>query len=196
MNDPKIMRLIKLMLKANGKTGVPQGGIISPLFSNIYLNGRGKMFERAIRETKRKGYQNIEYCRFADDIVILVNGYGVLKWLMDKCYKRLTEEIKKLKVNLNVEKTKILDMSNGETFTFLGFEYRLVNNKNKKRVLIKPRKKKVAELISKVKVHLAQNKDKTSIGHCSGTLTYVKIWVERKVRRFDRKHKLLEEVSN
>ena len=34
------------------------------------------------------------------------------------------------------------------------------------------------------------------IGHCSRTLTYVKIWVERKVRRFARKHKLLEEVSN
>lgn len=206
INDPKIMRLIKLILKANGKTGVPQGGIISPLFSNIYLNGIDKMFERAIRETKRKGYENIEYCRFADDIVILVNGHEVLTWLVDKCFRRLTEELRKLKVNLNVEKTKILDMTKGEIFAFLGFDYRLVNNKNKKMILLKPKKKKVTELIGKVKTHLAENRNKTvmemikglnpilqgwvnyyRIGHCSRTLTYVKIWVERKVRRFARK---------
>jgi len=206
INDPKIMRLIKLILKANGKTGVPQGGIISPLFSNIYLNGIDQMFERAIRETKRKGYENIEYCRFADDIVILVNGHEVLNWLVEKCYRRLTDELKKLKVNLNIEKTKILDMSKGETFAFLGFDYRLVNNKNKRMILIKPKKKKVAELIRKVKAHLTENRDKTvtemvkglnpilqgwanyyRIGHCSRILTYVKIWVERKVRRFARK---------
>lgn len=206
INDPKIMRLIKLILKANGKTGVPQGGIISPLFSNIYLNGIDQMFERAKMETKRREYENIEYCRFADDMVILVNGHEALKWLVGKCYKRLTEELKKLKVNLNVEKTKILDMTQGETFAFLGFDYRLVSNKNKKMVLFKPKKKKVAEIIRKVKEHLAENRDKTviemikklnpilqgwvnyyRIGHCSRTLTYVKIWVERKVRRFARK---------
>jgi RNA-directed DNA polymerase len=32
------MRLLKLMLKANGRCGVPQGGVISPLLSNLYLN--------------------------------------------------------------------------------------------------------------------------------------------------------------
>jgi RNA-directed DNA polymerase len=67
INDPKIMKLIKCILKANGKIGVSQGGIISPLFSNIYLNDIDKMLERAKSETKRKQYENIEYCRFADD---------------------------------------------------------------------------------------------------------------------------------
>lgn len=67
INDPKIMRLMKLVLKANGKKGVPQGGVISPLLSNIYLNAIDHMFERAKEETKRNGYENIDYCRYADD---------------------------------------------------------------------------------------------------------------------------------
>jgi len=206
INDPKIMRLIKLMLKANGKVGVPQGSVSSPLFSNIYLNAIDRMFERAKRETARRGFENMEYCRFADDTVILINGHEAVDWLVSKSYKRLREELAKLKINLNVEKTKIINMNQGETFGFLGFDFRLVKNKEKKMVLLKPKKKKVADLIGKVKTHLAENRDKTvvemikglnpilqgwvnyyRIGHCSRTLTYVKIWVERKVRRFARK---------
>jgi RNA-directed DNA polymerase len=38
VNDDKVMRLLKLILKAGGKRDVPQGGVISPLLSNIYLN--------------------------------------------------------------------------------------------------------------------------------------------------------------
>ncbi|MEQ8156791.1 MAG: group II intron reverse transcriptase/maturase [Clostridiaceae bacterium] len=206
VNDPKIMRLIKLILKAGGKTGVPQGGIISPLLSNIYLNDIDKMFERAKRETARNGYENMEYCRFADDIVILINGHEVIKWLVDKAYRRLKEELAKLKVKLNPEKTKIVDMNKGETFGFLGFDYRLVKNKNRKMVLLKPKKKKVSELIVKVKTLLEKSRDKKvtdvikelnpilqgwvnyyRIGHCSRKLTYIKNWVESKVRRFARK---------
>ena len=38
VNDDQVLRLLKLILKAGGKRGVPQGGVISPLLSNLYLN--------------------------------------------------------------------------------------------------------------------------------------------------------------
>jgi len=62
------MHLLKGMLKASGKKGVPQGGVISPLLSNLYLNEVDRMLERA-REVTRKGkYTHVEYARFADDL--------------------------------------------------------------------------------------------------------------------------------
>ena len=70
VNDAQVMRLLKLILKANGKRGVPQGGVISPLLSNLYLNEVDKMLERAREVTRRGKYLNVEYARFADDPVV------------------------------------------------------------------------------------------------------------------------------
>jgi RNA-directed DNA polymerase len=68
VDDADIMHLLKGMLKASGKKGVPQGGVISPLLSNLYLNEVDRMLERA-REVTRKGkYTHVEYARFADDL--------------------------------------------------------------------------------------------------------------------------------
>jgi RNA-directed DNA polymerase len=46
------MHLLKLMLMANGRYGVPQGGVVSPLLSNIYLNEVDRMLERAKEGTR------------------------------------------------------------------------------------------------------------------------------------------------
>ena len=48
MQDAAVMRLLKMILKATGKKGVPQGGVISPLLSNVYLNEVDQMLEKAI----------------------------------------------------------------------------------------------------------------------------------------------------
>src|SRR5213593_3528391 len=47
VQDPEILHLLKLVLKASGKRGVPQSGVVSPLLANIYLNGVDAMLERA-----------------------------------------------------------------------------------------------------------------------------------------------------
>jgi RNA-directed DNA polymerase len=73
VDDDNVMRLLKLILKANSKRGIAQGSVISPLLANIYLNEVDKMLEKAKEITKNRKYTNIEYARFADDLVICVN---------------------------------------------------------------------------------------------------------------------------
>src|SRR2546423_8242837 len=65
IDDADVMHLLKVMLKASGKKGVPQGGVISPLLSNLYLNEVDRMLERAREVTRNGKYTYIEYARFA-----------------------------------------------------------------------------------------------------------------------------------
>jgi len=67
VNDTDIMHLLKLILKASGKKGVAQGGVLSPLLSNLYLNEVDRMLERAKEVTRSGKYTYLEYARFADD---------------------------------------------------------------------------------------------------------------------------------
>jgi len=67
INDKKILRLIKLILKTSGKRGIGQGSVSSPLFSNIYLTEVDEMLEEAREFTRRGKYTHLEYARFADD---------------------------------------------------------------------------------------------------------------------------------
>jgi RNA-directed DNA polymerase len=52
VQDPEILDVLRLMLKAFGKRGVPQGGVISPLLANIYLTEVDAMLERAKEVTR------------------------------------------------------------------------------------------------------------------------------------------------
>ncbi|GBM31659.1 Putative uncharacterized protein YkfC, partial [Araneus ventricosus] len=124
INDKEIMHLIKLILKVGGKRGIAQGSPISPLLSNIYLNEVDKMLEKAKEVTREGKYQRVEYARWADDIVILISGHQKWEWLEKLVYKRLQEELVKLEVSVNEEKTKAINLKKGETFNFLGFDFR------------------------------------------------------------------------
>jgi len=201
IDDDKIMRLLKLILKANGKKGLAQGGVISPLLANIYLNEVDKMLEKAKRVTRQGEYTYIQYARFADDIVILVNYY--YKWLLKAAYKRLMEELDKLKVKVNRDKTKIVDLTRGGTFSFLGFVYRRVRTRRGKwGVSIVPKMKARTALLRNLKEVFRRYKSQPlsrvielinpilrgwtnyfRVGNSSECFVYVKDWVEKKIRR-------------
>jgi RNA-directed DNA polymerase len=65
VQDAEILHLLKLMLKASGSRGVPQGGVISPLLANIYLTEVDAMLERAKEVTREGGRTRVEYARYA-----------------------------------------------------------------------------------------------------------------------------------
>jgi RNA-directed DNA polymerase len=67
IQDATAMRLLKQMLKSTGKKGVPQGGVISPLLSNLYLNEVDRLLEKAMAVTCFGQYTRVQYARFADD---------------------------------------------------------------------------------------------------------------------------------
>jgi len=67
VQDGEILHLLKLMLKASGKRGVPQGGVLSPLLANIYLTEVDAMLERAKAVTREGTTTYVEYARYADD---------------------------------------------------------------------------------------------------------------------------------
>ena len=117
------MHLLKMMLKASSKKGVPQGGVISPLLSNLYLNEVDKMLERAREVTRNGKYTYVEYARFADDLVVLIDAYKRHDWLMGAVTKRLREEFAKLQVEINDEKSRTVNLERGESFGFLGFDF-------------------------------------------------------------------------
>src|SRR5271169_5777053 len=118
VDDDDVMHLLKIMLKANGRCGVPQGAVISPLLSNLYLTEVDRMLERAKEVTRSGKYTYIEYARFADDLVILIDAYPQHDWLLPAVENRLREELAALQVEINEEKSRIVDLGRGESFGF------------------------------------------------------------------------------
>jgi RNA-directed DNA polymerase len=128
VDDADVMRVLKLMLQASGKTSVPQGGVRSPVLSNRYLNEVDRMLERAKGVTRHGKYTYLEYARVADDVVILVDTYPQHDGLFKAVDKSLREELAKLHVEINEEKSRLVDLAKGERFGFLGFDFRRVHS--------------------------------------------------------------------
>lgn len=203
VEDPDIMHLLKVVLKASGKKGVPQGGVISPLLSNLYLNEVDRMLERAREVTRQGKYTYIEYARFADDLVILIDAYKRHDWLIGAVEKRLREEFGKLQVEINDEKSSIVDLGRGESFGFLGFDFRYIRSlRGKWRPHYTPKLKKRTALLRTLKEvfrrHRSQPIERVinlinpvlrgwvnyfAVGHSSECFSFIKDWTEKKVRR-------------
>ena len=96
---------------------------------------------------------HVEYVRYADDLVILAepcrcHGFKLFKALP----RRLREEFDKLGVSVNEEKSREVDLAKGESFGFLGFEFRRVRSlQGKWRPNRSPKLKKRTELFGKLK---------------------------------------------
>lgn len=152
IRDDQVMRLLKMILKATGKKGVPQGGVISPLLSNLYLNEVEKMLEKASEATRYQRYTAVQYARFADDLVILVDFHPRHDWLVKAVVKRLREEFGKLRAEINEEKSRIVDLRKGGSFGFLGFELRRVRSlQGRWRPQYTPKLKKRTALLAKLR---------------------------------------------
>jgi len=113
--DGRVLRLIEAMLKAGScdgghyapsERGTPQGGVVSPLLSNILLTP----FDW---EMRRKGYQ---LTRYADDWVITCKTAAEARAALDAAKQILI----KLGVQLHPQKTRIVNVQHG--FEFLGYK--------------------------------------------------------------------------
>lgn len=115
VSDGRVLRLVEAMLKAGTHDGgrlfptdrgTPQGGVISPLLSNILLTP----FDR---EMRRRGYQ---LTRYADDWVVTCSSAAEARAALEAARKVLEA----LGVCMNPRKTRIVSVRNG--FEFLGFK--------------------------------------------------------------------------
>ena len=203
VQDAEILHLLRLMLKASGTRGVPQGGVISPLLSNIYLTEVDAMLERAKAVTRDGKFTYVEYARYADDLVILVNGQWRNGWLLRAVDRRLREELARLDLRLNEAKSRVVDLIQGEAFGFLGFVFRRLRSawgrwwvqvtpaiKRRTALLRKLREvfrrwdsQPVGRVIAAINPILRGWVNYFRVGHAARCLRFVKLWVEKKVRR-------------
>lgn len=203
VNDPDILRALKRILKATGAKGVAQGGVLSPLLSNLYLTEVDRMLERAKEVTRHGRYTYLAYARFADDLVILVDAYPQQDWLLTAVHTRLREELARLHVTVNETKSRIVDLARGESFGFLGFDFRRIRSRTGKwRAYYPPLLKKRTALVRKLKDIFRRSQSQPiervlalinpilrgwvqyfAIGDASRCFGFLKDWVEKKVRR-------------
>lgn len=143
VQDPQVMHLVKQVIKGAGKVGVPQGGPFSPLAANLYLNEVDWAFDAIRRKTAEGPYESVNYHRFADDMVITVSGHSSKRGWAELALQRLQEHLEPLGVELNREKTRMVDVLKGESFSFLGFDFRRVQNRGRTGyfILMTPKKK-------------------------------------------------------
>ncbi|PWD99357.1 group II intron reverse transcriptase/maturase [Marinilabilia rubra] len=125
--DPRVLDLIKTWLKVpivekdgrytggrKNRKGTPQGGVISPLLANIYMN----LLDRLVN--KPGGYfsgEGIRMIRYADDFILMA------KHINQETLVRMHGYLARMGLILNTEKSKLVE-AREESFDFLGFTFR------------------------------------------------------------------------
>ena len=140
---------------------------------------------------------------WATRLVILVDGYRRHAWLLRAVWKRLHQAFAQLQVEINEEKSRIVDLSKGESFGFLGFEFRRVRSlRGRWRPHYMPQLKKRTALVRKLKEIFQRFQSQPigrvielinpilrgwvhyfAVGHSSRCFSFLRDWVEKKVRR-------------
>ena len=159
--DSQLLRLLKQWLKVrvlkvengketcvgggkNARKGTPQGGVISPLLANVYLNILDRIWDKHTLAEKH----NAHLIRYADDRVILCAGDTI------RPYAILQTILSKLGLKLNDEKTQIRD-ARKERFGFLGFSIGIAQGRQSGKFfpLIEPSDKAMLSVKQKIKFY-------------------------------------------
>lgn len=169
IKDERVIKLIKKYLKSgimeNGvivrtEKGTPQGGPLSPLLANIYLNE----FDQ---EWAKRGVKHI---RYADDIVILTKSKRAAEHQLESSKKYLEG---KLKLTMNIEKSKVVSVFAIKRFKFLGF----CLGKNGKGTYIRAHKKSLAKAKQKLRAITKRNRGRNVRTIMAEITQYMKGWL-------------------
>jgi len=202
VQDPQVMHLVKQIIKASGKIGVPQGGPFSPLAANIYLNEVDWYFDAIRRKTAEGEYEAVNYHRFADDICITVSGHHTKRGWVKRALTRLQEQLTALEISLNLAKTKVVDLLTGDAFSFIGFDLRRVRNRaGRFYILMTPKKKArqavkekiretvtrggatpVKQLVKRINTTITGWVNYFRVGNASRAFSEVRDYLEMKIR--------------
>lgn len=177
------------------KTGTPQGGVISPLLANIYLNPVDQAFERRKLGAIQNG--SIHLVRYADDMVILAQKK------LETGIALLEQYIDRLGLRLNREKTRRVRLDEAKSVDFLGFQFYCARSRKTgtRLMLVSPSKRsqrrfrekvrtlvhhsislRVKEQVHNVNRYLRGWVGYFKLGHASATFRDLATFVNKRVR--------------
>jgi len=209
ISDGAILRLVRMWLKCgvmedgimrSTVSGTPQGGVISPLLANIYLDELDRAWR--LKRMSARGGSNAHLVRYADDLVILTDKNP------QEPYKVLMEILRGMELKPHPVKTRVLDARN-ENFDFLGFNFGKKKNPKTGRwfALVLPSRKaqmSLREKVRKITAPCVQKKlgavitedvnpvvrgwvNYFRIGHSSRTFNKIRNFVLCRMRRYIRR---------